>query len=71
MRKSVLEAIKMGDWDYEPPKVEAEEFSSTDAMPGSREKLGILAERVKQGLPLWHPSDRSGMDEPYRSVKPR
>jgi len=56
--KSVLEAIKVGEWNYEPEEMQAELFHRTDALPGSREKLDILAERLSQGLPLWHPSDR-------------
>jgi hypothetical protein len=26
-------------------------------LPGSDEKLAILADRLKSGLPLWHPRD--------------
>ncbi len=58
MPKSVLDAIKLGLWDYEPESVAAARFHATNALPGSNEKLGILAERVKKGLPLWHPEDR-------------
>ncbi len=29
----------------------------TDAAPGSEEKLSVLAERVRMGLPLHHPRD--------------
>jgi hypothetical protein len=54
---SVLDAVKMGLWDYEPPKVEEAGYDPTRALPGSNEKLAILAERLKMGLPLWHPSD--------------
>ena len=54
---SVLDAVKMGFWDYEPPQVEDRSYSSTRALPGSTEKLAILAERMKSGLPLWHPRD--------------
>jgi hypothetical protein len=54
---SVLEAVKLGLWDYEPPKVEDGNYSSTRALPGSNEKLAVLAERLESGLPLWHPND--------------
>jgi hypothetical protein len=27
-------------------------------LPGSREKIDVLAERARRGLPLWHRSDR-------------
>lgn len=63
MPHSVLEAIKMGIWDYEPHNETDDEFDSTKAMPGTNEKLDILAERVSQGLPLWHPSDRNSYDD--------
>ena len=52
MPKSVLEAIKMGIWDFEPPEVEFTKFDAADAMPGTGEKLTILAERAQRGLPF-------------------
>lgn len=58
MRRSVLEAIRSGDWNYEPEEVRSSEFEETDSLPGSSAKLDILAERVRRGLPLWHPKDR-------------
>ncbi len=58
MASSVLEAIKQGIWNYEPGQPARTSYASTDAVPGSGEKLAILAERVRLGLPLWHPSDR-------------
>lgn len=70
MPKSILEAIKLGFWDYEPPVVESRLYPATDAMPGTEKKLVVLAERVRDGLPLWHPRDRDDMDDP-RPVKPR
>lgn len=54
---SVLDAVKMGLWDYEPPQVEEKSFDATRALPGSNEKVAILAERLASGLPLWHPHD--------------
>jgi len=62
--KSVLEAIKMGIWDFEPLEVENSEFDASDAMPGTKEKLRIMAERVRCGLPLWHEADRNDMETP-------
>jgi hypothetical protein len=59
---SILAAIKQGDWDYEPPEVNKEMYDATEAMPGTSAKLDILAERVKKGLPLWHPHDRLHYD---------
>ncbi|MSU76660.1 MAG: hypothetical protein EXS16_01055 [Gemmataceae bacterium] len=29
----------------------------TQARPGSPEKIAVLAERVRQGVALWHPED--------------
>ncbi len=68
MPKSVLEAIKMGYWEFEPQNVETNLFDSTDAMPGTDAKLSIMAERLEQGLPLWHDKDRSEVDEPRLNV---
>ena len=55
---SVIEAIQLGIWDFEPEDCENEEYDSTHALPGSEEKLSILARRLSEGQPLWHPSDR-------------
>jgi hypothetical protein len=59
----VLEAIKMGQWDFEPEDVDSEEFEACHSMPGTPAKLSALAERVSRGLPLWHPRDRQDFDE--------
>ena len=64
MPKSVLEAIKMGIWDFEPPEIEFNQFEAANAMPGTREKLSVLAERARQGLPLWHMADRDDVESP-------
>ena len=58
MPSSVLEAIQQGQWDFEPAQVASDRFSPTGAVPGSDEKVSILAERLRRGEPLWHPSDR-------------
>lgn len=63
MPGSILEAIKQGIWDYEPQDQQPREFRATGAMPGTDRKLSVLAERVRQGLPLWHPSDRQDYDQ--------
>ena len=55
---TVLEAIKLGLWDFEPKEVKSEEFEPCPSMPGTPAKLTVLAERVRRGLPLWHPNDR-------------
>ncbi|MCA9260403.1 MAG: hypothetical protein KDA61_14425 [Planctomycetales bacterium] len=61
--KSVLEAIQMGIWDFEPRKRERENYDATEAMPGSEEKLRVLARRVREGLPLWHDHDRTSYED--------
>lgn len=63
MTNSVLDAIKLGIWDFEPETRQETEFDSTGALPGTDAKLDILAERVSRGLPLWHPSDRHSYDD--------
>jgi hypothetical protein len=65
MPSSILEAIKQGVWDYEPQDQQPRAFRATGAMPGTDKKLSVLAERVRQGLPLWHPSDRQDYDEEH------
>ena len=57
MPKSVLEAIKMGIWDFEPEETAGEDNQATLAMPGTQKKLDELARRVELGLPLWNPAD--------------
>jgi hypothetical protein len=61
--QSVLDAIKAGLWDYEPESSVVDEFQATEALPGSGEKLEVLAQRVAKGLPLWHPADRRTFDD--------
>ena len=63
MPNSVLEAIKLGIWDYEPEDVGGCEYTPTAAMPGTVEKLEVLADRVRMGLPLWHNRDRRSFDD--------
>jgi hypothetical protein len=62
--RSVLEAIRMGIWDFEPPEVAYNKFDAANAMPGTREKLCALAERAERGLPLWHVNDRDDIEAP-------
>lgn len=63
MPQSVLEAIRMGQWDFEPGESTAQPVRPTGAMPGTMEKLDVLAERLRLGLTLWHPRDRMSYDE--------
>ncbi len=64
MPRSVLEAIKMGIWDFEPLEVDGSKFDASNAMPGTREKLSTMAERARRGLPLWHVHDRNDVEAP-------
>jgi len=61
--RSVLEAIRQGDWSFEPQNAQPTKQDATAALPGSTEKLDVLAERLRQGLPLWHPADRLSYDD--------
>ena len=63
MPRSILEAIKQGEWDFEPTGEPTVNLKATGAMPGTQEKLEILAERLRLGQPLWHPSDRRSFDD--------
>jgi hypothetical protein len=63
VNSSILEAIRQGQWDYEPNSTEDEEYSFTSALPGTNAKLQILADRIAEGLPLWHPNDRITYDD--------
>ncbi len=63
MPESVLDAIRQGNWDFEPAEMCEEEYESTSALPGSDEKIGELATRAREGLPLWHPADRICFDD--------
>ena len=64
MAKSVLDAIREGDWFFEPEELDSNRFPATSAVPGTREKLSVLAERASSGLPLWHTHDRPDYEEP-------
>ena len=61
--ESVLDAIRNGQWNFEPEEIGENQYDSTGALPGSAEKVRELAERAKGGLPLWHPSDRRSFDD--------
>jgi hypothetical protein len=61
--RSILDAIRLGVWDFEPSAGQPTRDEATKALPGSAEKLNVLADRLKQGLPLWNPADRLTFDE--------
>ncbi len=62
MPRSVLEAIQQGQWNFEP-QAAVEQTEATDALPGTTQKLDVLADRLRQGLPLWNPSDRRSYND--------
>ncbi|MEX2308422.1 MAG: hypothetical protein WD738_12555 [Pirellulales bacterium] len=64
MLNNVLDAIRGGDWYFEPEEIEPSRFEPTSAIPGTQEKVNILAERARAGLPLWHEADRMDYEEP-------
>jgi hypothetical protein len=69
VRKSILDAVKKGFWDFEVPDLDSGLFDPADAMPGTDEKVRILEERVNRGLPLWHVEDRIDMEAPPPSKR--
>ncbi|MCA9229740.1 MAG: hypothetical protein KDA57_03755 [Planctomycetales bacterium] len=69
--KNVFEAIlKYGhDEDFAPTA--DSRFVETQAPAGSREKLEVMAERVRMGQPLWHENDRADYSGLTGAVRPR
>jgi hypothetical protein len=59
-----MDAIRDGDWYFEPRELDSGEFQATGAIPGTREKIDVLAERARVGLPLWNAHDRPDYEEP-------
>ncbi len=62
-RRNILDRIRQGEWDCEPESVEEGLYDATGAMPGTEEKLSVMASRVEAGLPLWHGCDRTEYDD--------
>ena len=47
MPSSILDAIKLGIWDFDPEDQDAtrgEDYEPTSSLPGSDEKLAVLSE---------------------------
>lgn len=69
--KNVFEAIlKYGHDEEFAPKID-DEFMPTTSPAGSRDKLDVLADRVRNGYPLWHESDRADYSGLTGAVRPR
>ena len=56
--RNVFEEIMLTGHDEDFVPAITPEFCPTDAPAGSSAKVEVLAERVRKGLPLWHPEDR-------------
>jgi hypothetical protein len=69
--RNVFEAILECGHDEDFVPMETEEWCATDAAAGSRRKIDILAERVRNGTPLWHPDDRHDYSGLTGAVRPR
>jgi len=69
--RNVFEAIRECGHDEDFSPTVTGHFNGTDAPAGSRQKLDVLAERVKRGEPLWHPDDRSDYSGLTGAVRPR
>ncbi len=69
--RNVFEAIQeFGHDENFAPRMD-DEFAPTDAAAGSTDKLDVMARRVQQGLPLWHPEDRPDYSGLTGAVRPR
>jgi hypothetical protein len=69
--RNVFEAILEFGHDEDFAPVENDQFIPTAAPAGSTEKLDVLARRIREGLPLWHPDDRSDYSGLTGAVRPR
>jgi hypothetical protein len=69
--QNVFEAILETGHDEDFIPVVTDEFCPTDAPAGSPAKLEVLAERIRKGLPLWHPEDRVDYTGLTGTVRPR
>lgn len=69
--RNVFEAILECGHDEDFVPVTTDEFTPTEAPAGSRQKLDVMAERVRRGEPLWHADDRSDYSGLTGVVRPR
>ena len=63
------EALDQIEKDFAPKFDEA--FKATQAPAGTREKLEVLADRVRRGQPLWHDDDRADYSGLTGAIRPR
>lgn len=69
--RNVFEAIVEFGHDEDFAPHETEDFVPTEAPAGSPDKLEVLARRIREGLPLWHPDDRADYSGLTGVVRPR
>ena len=69
--QNVFDAILETGHDEDFVPVVTNDFRPTDAPAGSPAKLEVLAERIRKGLPLWHPEDRVDYAGLTGAVRPR
>jgi hypothetical protein len=69
--RNVFDAILECGHDEDFVPAETDEYRPTDAPAGSRAKIDVLAERVRKGVPLWHPMDRCDYSGLTGAVRPR
>lgn len=69
--RNVFEAILECGHDEDFVPHATDDFVPTDAPAGSKEKLAVLAERVRRGQPLWHDEDRRDYSGLTGAVRPR
>lgn len=69
--RNVFEAILQCGHDEDFVPHTGPDFAPTDAPAGSEDKLAILARRIEQGQPLWHPEDRADYSGLTGVVRPR
>jgi len=69
--RNVFEALLECGHDEDFVPAVTDEFGATDAPAGSRAKLDVLADRIRKGLPLWHPEDRCDYSGLTGAVRPR
>lgn len=69
--RNVFDAILQFGHDEDFVPHENHDYIPTEAPAGSQEKLEILARRVQDGVPLWHPDDRADYSGLTGAVRPR
>ncbi len=71
-RTNLFEAIRRYGHDEDFSPVEDDEgFVPTSAPAGSPEKIDVLAERIRQGFPLFHEEDRVDYSGLIGAIRPR